>query len=175
MEKILTATRVAVSATIPQDILPGAALGLGVSLHSTPRTDLVKAALALFQGKSRDEARELIDSRKYQLGGDGPQYVVARVPQELADTGNAERAYAIRVGLLMAGGLSRREAETWARMTRGRTPGPVKEVPESLARNRAIRAWAASHGIRIGSRGSIPQSVIDAYDRDQETPAQQAG
>lgn len=110
-----------VGADIPEDSLSSAAFGLGLNLSATPRIGVVRAALALFHGQSRDAAREYAQSsRKSKLGSDGKDFVAGKVPEVLADTGDTERAFAIRVGLAMAAGLTRKQAESWARMQRGR-------------------------------------------------------
>src|SRR5260370_40886461 len=127
----MTAGRLTVAATLPEDTLAIAAAGLGLDLSTTPRIGLVKAALALFHGSSREDARKLVLPHRSRLSADGAQKVIGQIPAELANVGDAERACAIRVGMGMAIGLSRHEAEKWASaIQRGRPAGsPNKPKP----------------------------------------------
>ena len=45
---------------------------------------------------------------------------------------------------------------------RRRRPAPVS-TPFVEVDNRAVRAWAASNGIELSTRGRIPASVLDQY------------
>jgi len=103
-----------VGATIPEDTMAHAAYGLlGSRFDQASRSGLVRAALALYKGANRDQAISYAQ-RTARLGSEGQDYVTAKVPDELAQV-DCERAYAIRVGLAMAGGLSRKQAESYAR------------------------------------------------------------
>lgn len=111
----------AVSADLHADMLSSAAVGLGLDIGSTPRIGLVRAALALFHDMPRAEAKNYAQaSRKSRIIADGKDFVAGEVPDELADVGDTERAYAIRVGLAMAAGLPRSKAESYANMHKGR-------------------------------------------------------
>jgi hypothetical protein len=104
-----------VTADIPENGLSSAALGLGVPLGKVNRSGLVRAALALFHGMDRDTAITYLDAAKpSRLGSKGQDLVSAYVPEELADVGETNRAYAIRVGLALAAGATKEQAESWA-------------------------------------------------------------
>jgi hypothetical protein len=117
-----------IGATIPEDGLSSAAIGLGLPPH-TSKGGVFRAALAVLAGMSRDEARRYAASTpgKNELGTDGTIYTTALVPEELLDAartafGSSDNtAYLVRVGLAMAAGYSRKQAENWAVMR----PGPV--------------------------------------------------
>lgn len=106
-----------IGARLPEDSLSSAAFGLGLDQATTPRSGVIRAALALFHGRDRNDAKQLAKpARKSRLGSDGTERVTARVDAELADTGEVPLSYAIRVGLAMAAGLDRKQAENWAAM-----------------------------------------------------------
>jgi hypothetical protein len=116
---------VTIGATIPEDGFTSAAMGLGLPL-STAKSGLFRAALALVCGKTKDEAREYASSipRNRNLGTNGNFHATGVVPEDLLEAAelameNADRAYIVRVGMGMAAGLSRKQAESWARMHRG--------------------------------------------------------
>jgi len=115
--------RTMVGAIVPENGLAIAAAMLGIP--DPTQTDTVAAALALYHGMSRDQARARVLGRRRQpasLGSDGPKQVSARVDADLADVGAANRSFAIRVGLGLSAGLDRAQAEQWARMPVGRPP-----------------------------------------------------
>lgn len=113
-----------IGAVVPEDSISSAAMGLGVDLASVTRSGVARAALALFHGMPKDEAKQFVrpNDKKARLGSDGQDFIGFRAPDELIDVGDHERSYAIRVGLAMAAGLTRKEAESWAKMSRGRPP-----------------------------------------------------
>jgi hypothetical protein len=49
-----------------------------------------------------------------------------------------------------------------ARRTGGKGRPALRRTPTDVD-NRAVRAWAASHGIQLSTRGRIPRSVIDQF------------
>lgn len=114
---------VMVGARVSPKALKHAALGLDLP-PTVSKMGLMRAALALFHGKSHDEAYELALPIAHQ-----PQPlttsdrdlidIAGKVESELAQTYGYERATAIRIGLAIARGWSREDAEEWARMTRG--------------------------------------------------------
>jgi hypothetical protein len=108
---------VSIAADIPEDSLACAAVGLGQDISRVSRSGLVRAALSLYHGHTRDQAKSYIvlGQNPAQLSSKGQDRVTAVVPEELAQV-DGERAFAIRVGLAMAAGLGRKEAETYARM-----------------------------------------------------------
>jgi hypothetical protein len=112
---------VTISADIPEDSISSAAFGLGLDLANVSRSGVVRAALALFQGMSKAEARGYVQPKREKparLGSQAQDFVTAIVPDELANVGEGvQRAYAIRVGLALAAGMSQKQAESWARMT----------------------------------------------------------
>lgn len=125
---------VTISADIPEDSISSAAFGLGLNLSDVSRSGVVRAALALFHGMSRDEARECVQPKRKtpaRLGSEAQDYVTAQVPDELADVGNVQRAYAVRLGLALASGMPRKQAESWARMTMRPVGRPRKEPATS--------------------------------------------
>jgi hypothetical protein len=50
-----------------------------------------------------------------------------------------------------------------ARRTGGRRDRASALAGDSLIDNRAVRAWAASNGIDVNSRGRIPADVVERY------------
>jgi hypothetical protein len=110
---------VTVSADIDSSAITGAAIGLGFRNGTVSRSGLVRAALALFHGGTEREAIELAATVKNSRLGSNREkmqdWVTANVPDGLADTGEINRALAIRIGLAMAAGYSREDAETHAR------------------------------------------------------------
>jgi hypothetical protein len=110
---------VRIDARVPEHSLPIAATFLGI--RGSSRAGIIRTALALFQGKTPAEAISYADGgRDVNTHG----LVGAMVPDELVPT-DVNKSWAVRVGLGMAAGLSREQAESWARMDRGR---PRKEV-----------------------------------------------
>jgi hypothetical protein len=123
-----------IGATIPEDGFTSAAVGLGLPL-TTSKSGLFRAALALVSGKDRNAAREYAASvpKNRDLGSDGNFHATAVVPDELLAEAEramsgADRAYIVRVGFGMAAGLTRKQAESWARMHRG----PQRKVAEEV-------------------------------------------
>jgi hypothetical protein len=113
--------RTTVGAIVPENGLAIAAAILGIPDPS--QTDAVAAALALYHGMSPEQARSRVLARRRRpssLGSQGPKQVSARVDADLADVGDANRSFAIRVGLGLSAGLDREQAEQWARMPVGR-------------------------------------------------------
>ena len=105
-----------VGAYVAEDSLSSAAFGLGLDVANVSRSGVIRAALALFHGYDRNEAREYVQSkRNARLGSDGLDWARAKVPEEFADTGDTNLSMAIRIGLAMAAGLSRKQAENYAR------------------------------------------------------------
>jgi hypothetical protein len=120
---------VTVGADVPEDSLSSAAFGLGLNREKVSRSGVIRAALALFHGNDKDTAREYATPKNQtQLGSNGQTFVTAQVPEDLADTGDTPRAYAIRVGLALAAGLSRKEAENWAKMVVNKVGRPAKKL-----------------------------------------------
>ena len=118
---------VRVDARVPAKSLSSAAIGLGLERSMTTRSGVVRAALALFHGKDRETAYRLaMPTHNSRLSADkGSERVGADVEAELANTGDAKISYAIRVGLGMAAGFTRAEAEEWAAMIK---PGRPRKV-----------------------------------------------
>lgn len=120
-----------ISADIPEDSLSSAAFGLGLNRSQASRSGIVRAALALYHGHDRETAREYIipeTKKNSRLGSNGQEQVTADVPEDLATVEGVTRAFALRVGLAMAAGLTRKEAENWAKMTVRSVGRPRKEV-----------------------------------------------
>jgi hypothetical protein len=124
-----------ITADVPEFGLSSALAGLkltrGIDLPMS-KSGIIRAALALVAGKSPDEIR------RYATGGNttnldsgGKSAIGAQVPEDLLEDAraqlgqDAEIAFTVRVGLAMAAGLTREQAESWAHMTRGR---PRKET-----------------------------------------------
>lgn len=120
---------VTIRAHIPEDGLSSAAIGLGLP-PSTSKGGVIRAGLAILAGKSRDEARRYATSTpdNHDLGSNGTIHTTALVPEDLlaqaenALPNNNNTAYAVRVGLAMAMGYSRKQAESWAKLPTGRPP-----------------------------------------------------
>jgi hypothetical protein len=116
---------VTIGAPILEDSLSSAALGLGLPL-TTSKGGIIRAGLAIFAGKSRDEARRYAASKEANLGSEGITFTTALVPEELLSDAEQRlsdedsRAFAVRVGLAMAAGATRKQAESFARLHAGR-------------------------------------------------------
>lgn len=113
------ATRV--GATIDPLSVPIAAARLGI--RNASMSGVVRAALALFHGHENDEAIKYAIGENKRFNDTGPGHIVAQVPDELAKGCGDNRSFAIRVGLGLAMGMSRQQAEHWAKMPTGE---PVK-------------------------------------------------
>lgn len=106
-----------VGARVPADALKHAAIGLGLSPDAS-KSGVIRGALALFHGL--DPQRFIEPPRKPV--GRGVTTTRANVidvaieaPAELAEMPpGVKRATAIRVGLAMATGWSREDAQAWA-------------------------------------------------------------
>jgi hypothetical protein len=108
---------ITVTADVPEDSVSSAAFGLGLDIAHVSRSGVLRAALAMFHGKSKPEARELaISGKSARLGSDGQDLLSGQVPEDLADVGDIQRAHAIRIGLAMSAGMTRKQAESWSRM-----------------------------------------------------------
>lgn len=115
---------VKVGARIPAHSLKYAAMGLGLS-PNTSKTGLMRAALALFHGKTPEEAYELAmpptPKPRRIMGGPEIIDIVGDVDESLAQLpSEIGKATAIRIGLAIARGWDREDAEEWAKMPRGR-------------------------------------------------------
>lgn len=122
-----------ISADIPEDSLSSAAFGLGLNRSQITRSGVIRAALALYHGNDRETAREYVtppSQKSARLGSEGQEQVSADVPEHLANVEGTTRAHAIRVGLAMAAGLTRKEAENWAKMS-VRSIGRPRKAPVS--------------------------------------------
>lgn len=124
---------VTIGAHILEDSLSSAALGLGLPL-TTSKGGIIRAGLAIYAGKTRDEARRYAASKETDLGSDGVTYTTALVPEELLNEARERlseddsQAFAVRVGLAMAAGATRKQAESFAKLHPGR---PRKERSHS--------------------------------------------
>jgi hypothetical protein len=49
------------------------------------------------------------------------------------------------------------------------TAGGSPAAPRDREKSADVREWAKDHGYKIPSRGRIPQSVVDAYNRAHES------
>jgi hypothetical protein len=112
-----------IAVTIPEDGLISAAMGSGIPL-TTSKSGILRMAAAIAGGMSKDEARQYASTtRKDHSLETGPKQVIAEAPDELIsllDARYENRAFGIRVGIGMMAGLSRKQAESWARMHVGR-------------------------------------------------------
>ena len=119
-----------ISALIHNDSLPIARAILG--LQTMDKSAIIRAALALYKGLPADEARNYAYNNAVgSLSTDdySNQFVSARVPDELLEGISGNLSHAIRVGLAMAAGMSRKEAEKYAQMK----PGPKAKDNEIAA------------------------------------------
>lgn len=103
---------------IPANSLKYAAMNLGLGPH-TPKTGIVRAALALYHGMSFTEAAEMALPRTREIskltGGDEIIDVIVDVDEELATVpANVGRATAVRIGLALANGWDMEDAQAWA-------------------------------------------------------------
>jgi hypothetical protein len=85
---------ITVTADVPEDSVSSAAFGLGLDLAHISRSGVLRAALAVFHGKPKSEARELAFSGKQsRLGSDGQDLLSGQVPEELARRSRHECRY----------------------------------------------------------------------------------
>ena len=116
-----------VGTTIDPVFVPIAAATLGIRNAST--SGVIRAALALFHGQSTDEAvKHAMPENQRFKANDGPSTVFAQVPDELAENCGDNKSYAVRVGLGIAMGMTREQAERWAQVKIGR---PKKETADA--------------------------------------------
>jgi hypothetical protein len=78
------------------------------------RAGIIRSALALFHGHDRATAVKYARSDQRE-DTSGREHIVARIPDELPVPDKP--AWAIRVGLGMAMGMNREQAEWWATTT----------------------------------------------------------
>jgi hypothetical protein len=118
-----------INVLLPEDSISSAAFGLmGRDWQSVSRSAIIRAALVLFHSDDRHAAREYAKT-KHALGTDGPQKIAARVPSELLENiEDRQVSYAVRVGIGMASGQTRKQAEVWARQSVGNIGGRRKEM-----------------------------------------------
>jgi len=101
-----------ISATVESYSLPVAATLLGI--RGASKSGIVRTALALFHGHDRVEAVKYAYANRSEADADsGHERVVADIPDELTVTSNP--AIAVRTGIGLAMGLSRTQAEQWAK------------------------------------------------------------
>jgi hypothetical protein len=126
-----------VGADVPRNAVSSAAMGLG-TLNAS-RSGILRAALALFHGADTSRAREYAVGKAARLESNDQDWLNGAVPDEFADTGEVQRAYAIRVGLGIAAGMSREAAEDWADCTI-RKPGRPQGAKDRKPRKRRNEA-----------------------------------
>jgi hypothetical protein len=117
-------TDVRVGSRVPEGWF--ALAGMSQSLPATtPKSGIYRMALALFQGRDINEARELAHPRMPKSAGlsttdTGKVDYTCGVPEELAELPEGvSPSYAIRVGMAMAMGYSRDDAERFAQLPHG--------------------------------------------------------
>lgn len=119
-----------ITADVPQyglsSALAGFKLNMGIDMPMS-KSGIVRAALALVAGKSPDEIKRYANgSNSPNLDSGGKSAIGAQVPEDLLDAARSqlgpdtEIAYTVRVGLAMAAGLNREQAEAWAKLSPGR-------------------------------------------------------
>jgi|SRR5689334_186023 nucleoid-associated protein Lsr2 len=97
-------------------------------------------------GKAEETVSFAIDGTNYEID------LGRRNAARLRDLLNGYTPYARAV---RGGGQQRRR--------RRRRAAPVISAPFAEVDNRAVRAWAASNGIELSTRGRIPASVLEQY------------
>lgn len=97
-------------------------------------------------GKAEETVSFAIDGTNYEID------LGRRNAARLRDLLNGYTPYARAV---RGGGQQRRR--------RRRRAAPVTSTPFVEVDNRAVRAWAASNGIELSTRGRIPASVLEQY------------
>lgn len=114
--------------------------GMGQSLpESTPKSGIYRMALALFHGYDSQAARELAAPRTPKSAGlstkeSGKVDYTCGVPENLAAMPDGvSTAYAIRVGMAIAMGYNRDDAERFAKLPHGGgwTKGKPRKVTDS--------------------------------------------
>jgi hypothetical protein len=109
-----------------------------------------------------DTIRRAVDSEVPRLvrAADKVQDLIDQLEHELAEheLGAELRAEAAK--------LEARLAEIRGQIGGKRAAAPT--APARRADTKAIRAWAATHGVECADRGRIPQTVVDAYESRPE-------
>jgi hypothetical protein len=95
--------------------------------------------------------------RTVEFSLDGVNYTI-----DLSDK-NAGKLRKVLEPYIAAGTRVRRAGVERRSPSRGRADGSV--VRSSRDQNQAIREWAAKNGYELSSRGRIPASIVDAFDR----------
>lgn len=115
--------------------------GMGQSLpESTPKSGIFRMALALFHGYDNNTARQLAAPRTMKTAGlstkePGKVDYTCSIPENLATLPKGvSAAYAIRVGMAIAMGYSRDDAERFAKLPHGGgwTKGKPRKVSVSV-------------------------------------------
>jgi hypothetical protein len=125
---------VTVGTRVPAVSLRNAAIGLGLP-PGTSKSAIMRAALAMFHEKNPldyIEAPRAENKRDVRKASAEVIDIAGPAHAELAEMpAGVERATAIRIGLALASGWTREEAESFARMTRG--PKPNKHASGSAS------------------------------------------
>ena len=53
--------------------------------------------------------------------------------------------------------------QKWVDAARPDTADDVSKEPTTAQERRAIRAWAGTRGVKVGSRGQIPHEIVQTY------------
>jgi hypothetical protein len=110
-----------IAVTIPPHSLSIAAAKLGLP-RNTSKSAILRIALALGKGMSREEVLSYARPRASNLEIPVQKIVSFDAPAELISESDKNRSFLVRVGLGLAAGMTRKEAEAWARMPSGRVP-----------------------------------------------------
>lgn len=98
---------------------------------NTPKSGIVRMALAIFKGMPIEQARSLANPATGKgISGTSDKLadLSCKVPAELAEIPDGyATSYAIRIGVAMSMGYSRKDAETFAYMERGWPKGKPRK------------------------------------------------
>lgn len=122
LEKRIEMSQVSVWARVPEDLWAMAGIHQGLP-PSTPKSGIIRMALAVFHGQRPNEARMLAQAmtgNNQSLDAVEVPNFACKLPDELADLADTPdgmpRSMAVRIGMAMLAGYSRERAEAYARM-----------------------------------------------------------
>jgi hypothetical protein len=113
-----------------------------LGLHGASKSAVMRVALALFHGKPPVEAIKYaaLNSRESETGH---ERIVFDIPEDLKVPEDVSASWATRVGLGIAMGMTRADAEYWAESNFKPTGRPVG-ITESKPRARRLKTASVS-------------------------------
>jgi hypothetical protein len=97
----------------------------------------------------------------YQLIDDLDQSVIAEGDGETVEFSLGGARYVVDLSSEHAEQL-RADFSKWIEAAR-RNDAPASDTPPSPDERRAIREWARTNGVELGSRGQIPRDIVESF------------